>query len=538
MVQFIIHADFVLTANRKNIDGDRRWNIFLQRCLPEALSSAFKQLATSAESQMRFGWPEYLGSLGSIHDSFMEEIADSTIEKLQSRRLIRTELQDSVFLVPRDCLTASDEFRDATGGLLLTEGTYAQRVRSNAYSDKSAKALSILGVNPFQISQFVELLDQYISANMESFTSKATEWHSRVANLLCNHFSNGDYQSNSPEFQAFRSLQIIPLDDGSWVSGASCETEKVFMDRGRRIVLPTGFHFCFVQASAACDHDRRQLYQLLGVKSCDETEICKMILDSHATMEDLPPLEVLISHAMYIFRARYQPRHGKSLRLRLLDSNFTTRYRERVHLPFGTQGRALRRLFADDFAGIIWLHPDYEDSVKQDERQSWFQFLCSIEGVDRLPPLHSGGRLSDAMRHILMRNGSKEFLWLLKTQYPSGYGDTFGDSHTREAQTLTEDISNIEVSTDQGVQKLCETILPSLSPVSLGLLPVLQLVGPKNTDWGFLRKFGVQTELSPDYFVKQLRALKESNDQGPVRAMATFVYKAIAAYPGLDSSKL
>jgi hypothetical protein len=109
---------------------------------------------------------------------------------------------------------------------------------------------------------------------------------------------------------------------------------------------------------------------------------------------------------------------------------------------------------------------------------------------------------------------------------------------SREAQTFTTEISNIEVSTDRGVQKLCETILPSLSSVSLGLLPVLQLVDPEDTDWSFLRKFGVQTELSPDYFVKQLRALKARNDQGRVKATVTTIYKAMAAYPTLDSSKL
>lgn len=487
---------------------------------------------------MRFGWPEYLGSLGFIHDSFMREVADSTIAKLRSKRLVRTELQDGVLLAPQDCLTASDEFRDATGGLLITEGTYAQRVRSNAYSYNSAMILSELGVAPFEISHFVELLAQYISARMASFSSKATAWHSRVARLLYNHFSNRRYQSYSPVFQAFEALQIIPLDDGSWASGASCATKKVFMDQGHRITLPTGLHFCFVQASAADDRDRRQLYRLLGVKPCDETEICKMILDSHATMVVCPPLETLISHAVYIFHAHYQPQYGQLLRLRLLDSNLTIRYRESVHLPFGTQGKALRRLFADDFSGIIWLHPDYEDRVTEGERQNWFQFLCAVEGVYRLPPLHSGGRLSDAMRHILMRNGSKEFLWLLKTQYPSGYGNMFGDLHTWEAQTITSDISSIVASTDQGVQKLCKTILPSLSPVSLGILPVLQLVDPQNTEWSFLSKFGVQTELSPDYFVKLLQALKENNNRGRVIATATAVYKAISAYPDLHGSKL
>ena len=538
VAQFIIHADFVLTASRNGIDGDRGWNKSLQRNLPTALCFAFERLATSAESQMRFGWPEYLDSLWSIHDLFMRGVADSTIKNLRSKLLIRTELQDSVFLAPQDCLTASDEFRDATGGLLITEGTYAQQVRSSAYSYKSAMILLELGVTSFEISHFVELLEQYISAHMATFSSKGRAWHSRVAGLLCNQFSDRRYQSNSPVIQAFKALRIIPLDDGSWASGASCAIKKVLLDQGRRIALPTGLHFCFVQASAADDRNRRQLYKLLGVKPCDETEICKMILDSHATMIKWPSLEILISHALYIFRARYQPQYGKSLRLCLLDSNLTRRYQERVHLPFGTQGKALRRLFADDFSGIIWLHPDYEDGVTDGERQNWFQFLCSIEGVYQLPPLHSGGRLSGAMRHILMRNGSKEFLWLLKTQYRSGYANIFGDLHTWEAQTLTMDISNIEVSTDQGVQKLCETILPSLLSVSLGLLPVLQLVDPQDTDWSFLRRFGVQTELSPDYFVKQLRALKASNDQGRVIATATTIYKAIAAYPALDSSKL
>ena len=200
----------------------------------------------------------------------------------------------------------------------------------------------------------------------------------------------------------------------------------------------------------------------------------------------------------YIFRT--QPQYGRSLRLRLVDSNLTPRYKERVHLPFGTQGKALRRLFADDFSGIVWLHPVYEEQVAENDRQDWIQFLSSIEGVHRLPPLHLGGRLSDAMRHILTRNGSKEFLWLLKTQFRSGSGNMFGELPPWEAQTLTIDISNIEVSTDRGVQKLCETILPSLSSVSLGLLPVLQLVDPQNADWSFLRKFGVQTELSPGLF--------------------------------------
>ena len=39
VAQFVIHADFVLTANRKGIDRDRRWNkippgVFAESALP------------------------------------------------------------------------------------------------------------------------------------------------------------------------------------------------------------------------------------------------------------------------------------------------------------------------------------------------------------------------------------------------------------------------------------------------------------------------------------------------------------------------
>lgn len=535
MVQFIIHADFVLTGNREGIDSDRGWNKSLQQHLSHAVCFAFTQLATSAEDQMRFGWPEYLRSLSFIHDPFMKKIADSTIQQLRSKLVVQLELQDSAFLAPQDCLTASDEFRDATGRLLIAEGTSAQRVRSSKYSHDSATILHKLGATPFKISHFVELLHQYISAHRTQFSSETLAWHSSVARLLCSHFSDNIYRPCSAQFHA---LAIIPLNDGSWVSGASCASRKVFLDPGRCMAVPAGLQYSFVRASAAADPNCRQLCLLLGVKPCDETEICKMILKSHATMVVGTPLETFISHAVYIFRVRYQPQYGQSLRLRLVDSTLTCRYRERVHFHFGAQVEALEQLYEDNFSGMVWLHPDYKDGATEGERQAWIQFLYSVEGVSWLPPLHSGGRLSGAMRHILKRNGSEKFLWLLKTQYRSGYGTMFGDLPPQEAETLTMDISDIEVSTDRGMTKLCETILPSLPSASLGLLPVLQLVEPPDTDWSFLRQFGVQTELSLHYYEKQLRALKASNDQERVISTATSIYKAIAAYSTLCNLNL
>ena len=467
----------------------------------------------------------------------MKKVAHATITLLQSKPLVQTDLVEGVLLALQDALTASDVFRDATGELLITEGEHIRRVRSNTYSKESSRILAEMGAGPLRISDFVEELNRYISQDIRSFSSETGAWHSRVARLLYNHFSYGRNRPYSREYLAFSALQIIPLEGGLWVSGNWCNVTKVFLDQNHRRDLPTGLDFCFVQPWAADDHDRRQLYRLLGARPCDETEMCRMIVDYHAAARTGRPKD-LITHAVYLFHARYQPQLGQPLRICLIDSSLTVRYQDRVHLPFGTEGTAVRRLFSDDFSGIIWLHSDYRDAVTEGERQDWYRFLSMLEGVYLLPPLQSQGRLSDAMRHILRTNGSLKFLGHLKMRHGLHVGDILSDMHDNEARVVREDICNIEVSTDRGLRKLRETIVPSLSNVSLGLLPVLQLNDPDDTDWKFLRKFGVQTERSPDLFLKQLRSLKAGNSQEHVKDLATTVYKAIAAYPGLERSKM
>lgn len=248
----------------------------------------------------------------------------------------------------------------------------------------------------------------------------------------------------------------------------------------------------------------------------------------------------LIAHALYLFHARYQSDslYANPLRICMVDSDLTIQYQKTIHLPFGRVGHAVRRLFSDDFSGIIWLHSDYEEAVSVWQRQDWCRFLSKLEGVYELPAFSSYGRLSDAMRHILMRNGSKEFLAHLKMRHRLQFGGIFGNLHSNDAHAVRGDVSNIEVSTHRCLRRRGDTILPSLSIASLDLLPVLRLSDSDNPEWRFLQKFGVQTGLSLDFFLEQLRALKPGNKRERLQELAATVYKAIAANPSLDRSKL
>ena len=172
-----------------------------------------------------------------------------------------------------------------------------------------------------------------------------------------------------------------------------------------------------------------------------------------------------------------------------------------------------------------------------DESQEWIRWLASLEMVGTWPPLDSGGRLSPAMRHILERNGSKEFLGHLKMRNVSLVGGlTYLNSSTD--QHLINDIKELRVSTDRGIRCLCETALPCLASASLGLLPLLQLNDPDDPQWNFLSQFGVLTAVSLELYARQIRYLKASNDQRIAKEMAPKIYRSMADLPNLTSSNL
>ena len=153
-----------------------------------------------------------------------------------------------------------------------------------------------------------------------------------------------------------------------------------------------------------------------------------------------------------------------------------------------------------------------------------------------MPPLPANGRLSLAMKHILDRKGSEIFLGHLKMRRLLLHGNLFNDLSVVDARKVKSDIGDTEVLTDRGMDRFCETILPSLSSDSLGLLPVVQLDDTNDSDWALLNSFGVQTKLSPGFHVEQIRSLKRSNRQ--VKETARKIYQALSAYPGLEYSVL
>lgn len=102
----------------------------------------------------------------------MNVVANATIARLRSKPPVQAELPHGAFHTPQDAFTASDDFRDTAGELLVTECAYIRRVRSGAHFAGAASVLAKMGVPPLRILHFMEELNHYISRDISSFSSK------------------------------------------------------------------------------------------------------------------------------------------------------------------------------------------------------------------------------------------------------------------------------------------------------------------------------------------------------------------------------
>lgn len=462
----------------------------------------------------------------------MKSICDSSVAKLQSMELFQMELSRDTFRSADRSLIASADWRDDSGELVITVGTHAMQVISKAYTAGLSHVLFELGVKSFSISDFVNQLKEYISQKSTTFVRNTAEWHSRVAAILLEHLSSYGSLDYSEASYACRSLNIIPRNDGVWVSGDSIVDKPIFFHDNNRTSVPAGLDFGFVEPGASSNSYRRQLYTLLGVKSCHGTEICKMIVKSHEKTTLARTVNDLVSHAVYLFRANYVHEYGSRIPLLLADSKGIARFGG-ICVPFGERGSAIRALFADDFDGVNWLHPSYEKAVQPVEEVLWLKFLLEVDGVQTFPPLQLHGTLTGAMKHLMERNGSKKFLEHLKERNQSEY--IWGRMTKTQAYTFRHEIRTLSVLTDQGDHELCETVLPSLTSATLGLLPIVQLDDPNDAGWTFLWEFGVLTALTPAFYVRQVQCLKATDENRQTKELAQKIYKALAAFNGLTT---
>jgi hypothetical protein len=504
----LIHADFLLTASREDIDSSPKWNRFLR----DSLVSAFKQaiiqrFVRSTNPNLSFSWPQYLKALSQLPPSFLKSTAKKIIDSLSEEALLTSEM--GKFKKLAELMIIPKGYRWANNDLVLDRGNLPGTALSRQYPVKARPGLRILGAKDMTFFDFVfafrSLLDE---DGGEYFRHQSQEWHSKVADILLVGIRQ-EYGGNTRAAYVLDldDYSIIPLRDGTWASinSGSLFIEETGKDFAQSV--PRGIESLvkIVDQEAASDRQRRKLFLLLGVKKCKKDQICDLILKAHS-MSNLPKwsTEDCISHAVYLFEAAYIPKSRDQIAFASASGALVRN--DTLYLDTGSSGCSISRFFPPDCTLVDRLDPRYVAQVTGRLQELWWRWLLRWPNVSDNPPIAVDGRLSPHFEYIVNNHGSKILLEFLKDNL-SIYKSYFRSARNR---TISDDIGSLYVSTEDGGRScLRDTALPLLRNEARGYFPILDLEDPQNSEWDFLGIFGVLTRADLRFHIERLRSIKE-----------------------------
>ncbi|KAH8669611.1 hypothetical protein BGZ60DRAFT_564070 [Tricladium varicosporioides] len=506
-LQFLLQSDFLLTANRQDIDASSSWN----RAICNAFVGAFiKTVEYLNSTPLRYVWPHMIPSEQStgIFKDFFIEIQNrlSTMPILEScRGSMRAPLQ--LTYVP-------SQYSDDEGTPLLLGPQTKSKHLSLKYPPLELESILSLGVHKLSGADFLRDLEVAINEDQQGFRRRSAQWHSQLAKALLKLVVQDEHKL------IVASLKIIPLRNGKWVPA---ENHTIFFS-GEAIDLniPDFLTVQSVDPDAEGDYHRHSLFKNLGVKPLQVSGMCQMICDMHAspTFQAVSiHHDLLIAHAMFLFKASWSPI-------------------QKSELWFATRGGGCRRgssLYVDKAFGRKFssekylecleskhdfLHDDYY-SAFPDDRELWVTWLCDKFNLSRIPRLVTqqgySFEISDDFRLIVQKFPISDVLQLLISHWEF-YSRWIEEKpwmdeepEYRDSKTGVRNwFSQIEVQFSSGKFPLRQTFLVSIDTDmdSISGLPVLANHDFKDQRWQPLVHLGVSVTKKVGYYLACLHSMR------------------------------
>ena len=510
-----MQSDFLLIANREDIDPSSEWNIGLRKAIPFAFLEAARKL--NQDQKLRYTWIRLLPVRTRIED-FFENLATDIIRLLADEPVV--ESYSGVLRVPRDLIYVPKWCCDKTGvPLTLTEKTKLHYV-SKHYAAIDWPVLRQLGVVELTPENFLLDLKDLVNDNPEQFKEKPSKWHSTLAQMVSNIITREAWLRSH-----VASLKIIPLRNGQWVSPTyGC---LFFPHESRPLHAPEEVGVFELDFDACKDNNRKQLFIQLGVQIFQDLAICNAVVAKHADLRfkpDLLSIDCLFSHVEFLYNAGWV--NPGSCDLWLSAEDGSPRKGSRLYLE-STDQHTATSLFAVNRDRVKFLHKDYyrlsNGNMEEKRWQEWLLANLHVAVVPRLiePSVGLPFQLSEDFMFIFKRYGSATSLLLLRDnwEYYSRWleGGSFRDVGqewrvSRMAVTFT--LRALEVQCLGGISTpLQGTFLPKIQlPPELSIsVPLLSIPDADNPRWVVLKHLGVITEMGVDIFIHCLHQLKRTD---------------------------
>ncbi|KAH6668745.1 hypothetical protein B0J14DRAFT_518033 [Halenospora varia] len=504
---YLIQADFLLLANRESVDLTTKWNdkvlqgvyrAFVRNAVPR-----FNQVRDCAleGKSLRYTWPLFLKDRGGTIE-FWSRLKGWIFDRLGTEDVLESR-QNGKLVNPKSLFYISEEFRLKNEPLVEDVSSELHHL-SFLYDSDIMDTLPILkkmGVTEMQFPRFYQELRDVTKKLGDSFLkSQSKEWHSKVAHLF---FRN----RNKLRLRNI-DVPLVPLRDGRWVKPS--QSHLFFEGETTDAVVPEGLDICLVDHEASQDGNQMAFFQWVGVRKCDQAEVCRMIMELYNHFEERS-LTNSVQDLIYLFQTPRTVYTESIERFKLFgagkfDDHFM--YAKRLYIEHPDKKSIISKYAKDPTSPMPILNSIYVEAVqKLGKETEFFHWACSQLKMCYLPRLLNEQRLPSPEFDFLKAHAVEDLLLLLRDNWDYYSNDI--KSQSRNASKLKQAISEMRVKCIDGVLRpLRQTVLPLEALKLAGRhLVFIDLPQPNNIRWLKLSTFGVLTNLSTEFYLGELKAL-------------------------------
>lgn len=505
--QFLIHADFLLTASRESLEYQCPWNLALCQGIKDtvvkSIRNRFAYLDEDKDDKgLCYSWPMYLKRHPSGSE-FWNALHDNIVDALSKEKILQSRDRQAVCLQKPSVVRYVPKTYRFEGETLFNLPSINKTHLSFVY-DHVIDPLRSIGVSQLSLLDLCEEFCEWVGwFGIAGLKEKPDKWHSRVAEVF--------YQKGEWFKSELKRLPIIPLRHGPWVRAT--ETHIYLPSLNKNEHVPSGVNISIVAETAVRDPSRRRLYEYLDIEEYNPGQVCKLILELHRKLAadwTGRSVEELIADAIYLFEHRSE-----------LDSYGSPDIFFAVHKDGEVVAKRLPRIYIIDPKSkhsVIAKHKDtpgnpfavlsngYEAALLERGRsrllpdfREWL--LRSSSTFATIPDLVWNSRLTPEWKFLRDQN-VLDLLHVVRNQL----------SNTMfPATKLVEAVPRLEVRCLDGESRTLGTLaVPNLDlKRHCSHLDFADLPEPTSQDWKFLSQFGVITELDTTAILRELQALRQ-----------------------------
>ncbi|KAF4775175.1 hypothetical protein HER10_EVM0007465 [Colletotrichum scovillei] len=393
--KFIIQADFVTNSSREGIVISSARNLAIRDGIATCFLKAVEEMCQ--HPILQFQWMRWLPQRHSYPwDSFWSGLLEDIVSRIKSSKILRTRRSGHLGDIHSLRRLQSNWLDEA--GFPLFDDLDAEVYVAEEYQIKDLSLLEPYGLKWLsaddRLARMERDLGQPIDKSRMKNPSTSTQWHSLAASTIQRLVATASPQS----LARIRTLDIIPLRDGSWTSINRNRRPIYFPFCRNGLEIPADLPLSLVCPEASTVDDRYKLFELLGVQTAAVEEVQQLIFEAPVpTLKTEATLLASVNNMKFLYSSYHDTSYGVEsstaiAKLFVFDQTMDIQltHRQDVYLATSSPYEPCRLLqptpSQPDGCFVSFLHDQYSERPPETpagSEQTWSDWLERVLRIRR-----------------------------------------------------------------------------------------------------------------------------------------------------------